>query len=588
MILHALYRYYQRKTQEENTDLPPIGFEYVQISYLLVINVQGELVEIISRIEGKGKDKRIKLELVPQSVKRSSGISANLLWDNTSYVLGFDTKGKPERTQGCFQDFIKRIKDAFPNTEDEGIHAVVQFFEKEEFRKVFEHPLWKEISESTGSLSFQLESERRLICQRPVVQAFIENKEQQVSDSQKLCLITGEQSNISELHASIKGIWGGQSSGGNIVSFNAPAFTSFHKENGFNSPVGRPAEYAYTTALNYLLRKGSPQRMQVGDASTIWWASEKTELESSFADLFVESPKDDPDRNASAIEAFLKAQHSGKMAHDADNTNFYVLGLAPNASRIAIRFWYHDTVANLSDHLRRYFDELEIVHAPRYPNHVPLFKLLRATALLNSDKHIHPKLSGDVMSAILSNTPYPYTLLNAVVQRIRSEPPPKSDPNDKYEYGLKMYYRAALLKAWLNRDKHHNNRKEEEITVALDLENKNVAYRLGRLFATLEKTQIDALGDINAGIRDRYYGAASSTPVVVFPRLLKLANHHLSKIAYKGQAVNAEKLIGEILFEIQEFPATLALPDQARFALGYYHQRQVFFTPKADKAEKAA
>jgi len=569
MILHALYRYYQRKTQEENTDLPPIGFEYVQISYLLVINAQGELVEIISRIEGKGKDKRIKSELVPQSVKRAAGINANFLWDNIGYVLGFDTKGKPERTQGCLQDFIRKITEAFPKTEDEGIRAVLQFFEKEQYRKVFEHPLWAEISESIGNLSFQLESERRLICQRPVVQAFVESKEQQVSESQELCLITGEQSNISRLHASIKGVWGGQAAGTNIVSFNLPAFTSFHKNGGFNSPVGRPAEYAYTTALNYLLRKGSPQRMQVGDASTIWWASEKNELEESFAEFFAESPKDNPDRNASAIETFLKSRDKGKISEDAENTTFYVLGLAPNASRIAIRFWYHDTVANLSDHLRQYFHELEIVHAPHYPNHVPLFRLLVSTALLNKADNIPPKLAGEVMYAILNNTPYPYSLLNAVIQRVRAA-------------REVHYYHAALMKAWLNRN------KKEEITVALDLENKNVAYRLGRLFATLEKTQIDALGDINAGIRDRYYGAASSTPIVAFPRLLKLANHHLSKIAYKGQAVNAEKLIGEILFEISEFPTTLALPDQARFALGYYHQRQVFFTPKADKAEKAA
>ncbi|MEN9848507.1 MAG: hypothetical protein RL368_1247 [Pseudomonadota bacterium] len=573
MILHALYRYYQRKTQEENTDLPRIGFEYVAISYLIEINEQGELLGIIPRIEGKGKDKCITLEPVPQSVKRSSGISANLLWDNTGYILGFDTKGKPERAQAAHQDFIRRIKEAFPNTEDVGICAVLQFFETEQYLKVFEHSLWKEISESTGNLSFKLQNELGLICQRPVVQAFVESQEQQTSESQEFCLVTGEKSNISRLHASIKGVLGGQTGGGSIVSFNKNAFESFLKRDlqGLNAPVGRPAEYAYTTALNYLLRKGSPQRMQVGDASTIWWASEKTELESSFADLFTEYPKDDPDpdRNSSAIEAFLKSPKKGKLSEDIENTIFYVLGLAPNASRIAIRFWYHDTVANLSDNLRNYFSELEIVHAPSYPNHVPLSKLLRETALLNKTDNIPPKLSGDVMSAILNNTPYPYTLLNAVIQRVRA--------------ARKVhYYHAALMKAWLNRN------KQEKITVALDLENKNVAYRLGRLFATLEKTQIDALGDINAGIRDRYYGAASSTPIVAFPRLLKLANHHLSKIAYKGQAVNAEKLIGEILFEISEFPTTLALPDQARFALGYYHQRQVFFTPKADKAEKAA
>lgn len=570
MILNALYHYYQRKTQEPNTDLPPVGFEYVPISYLLSINEQGELLGVTSRIEGKGKDKRITSELVPQSVKRSSGISANLLWDNVGYVLGFDTKGKPERAQAAQQAFIQRIQESFPQTEDIGIKAVLHFFSKEEYRKVFECSLWKEISETTGNLSFQLENECRLIVQYPVVKDFIASKEQTVGESQQFCLITGEKSNIRSLHAAIKGIWGGQSSGGNIVSFNAPAFTSFHKENGFNSPVGRPAEYAYTTALNYLLRKGSLQRMQVGDASTIWWASEKTELESSFLDMFTESPKDDPDRNSSAIEAFLSAPNRGKLAYDHDNTGFYILGLAPNASRIAIRFWYQGTVESLSQNLRRYFEELSIVHAPHYPTHVPLFRLLLSTALLNKADNIPPKLAGDVMSAILNNTPYPYTLLNAVVQRVRAA-------------REVHYYHAALLKAWLSR-----HPKQEEITVALDLENKNVAYRLGRLFAALEKAQIDALGDINAGIRDRYYGAASSTPIVAFPRLLKLANHHISKMAYKGQAVKTEQLLGEIMFEIQEFPSTLALPDQARFALGYYHQRQVFFTPKADKAEQAA
>ena len=112
----------------------------------------------------------------------------------------------------------------------------------------------------------------------------------------------------------------------------------------------------------------------------------------------------------------------------------------------------------------------------------------------------------------------------------------------------------------------------------LDLTNMNTAYRLGRLFASLEKAQEEANARINATIRDRYYGAASSTPVAVFPTLLRLKNHHVAKLENKGRATNFEKLFGEIIDGIKSFPAHLSLADQGRFALGYYHQRQAFFT----------
>lgn len=560
MILQELHRYYQRKTRELNTDLPPIGFEYIQLSYVLVINAQGELLDIIPRIQGKGKNKFIPAELVPQSVKRASGIKANLLWDNIEYLLGFDinSKGKPERTQNCFDAFVGKIADSFPHSKDVGIIAVQNFYQREEYKKVFFHPQWMFMLDSTGDISFQLENDAQLICQRPVVTAFVENKEQQLSASQDFCMVTGKLSNIVPLHAAISGVWGGQSTGTNIVSFNKEAFCSYGKENGFNAPISRSVEYAYTTALNYLLRKGSPQRMQVGDASVIWWSSAKTEFESGFLDLFsdISSPKDEPNAHSDKIDKFLK------LCRDSanDEVDFYVLGLAPNAARVSIRFWYEESMNELSDNLRRYFEELSIVHAPYHPDHIPLFKLLLSTALLNKADNISPQLGGEMMTAILHNTPYPHTLLNAVIQRVRAA-------------RNVHYYHAALIKAWLIR-----RHKQEVFTVSLDVECKNVAYRLGRLFATLEKAQIDAVGDINSGIRDRYYGAASSTPVVVFPRLLKLASHHLSKMQYK---VKIEKMMGEIMFDIETFPAALSLDEQARFALGYYHQRHVFYIPKA-------
>ena len=111
----------------------------------------------------------------------------------------------------------------------------------------------------------------------------------------------------------------------------------------------------------------------------------------------------------------------------------------------------------------------------------------------------------------------------------------------------------------------------------LDPTNDHPAYCLGRLFATLEKIQEEANPNLNATIRDRYYGAASSTPVAVFTTLLRLKNHHFGKI-HKGRAVQMERLIGEIMGQLDDFPRILTLPEQGRFALGYYHQRAAFFT----------
>ncbi|MCL4491530.1 MAG: type I-C CRISPR-associated protein Cas8c/Csd1, partial [Nitrospirae bacterium] len=141
------------------------------------------------------------------------------------------------------------------------------------------------------------------------------------------------------------------------------------------------------------------------------------------------------------------------------------------------------------------------------------------------------------------------------------------------------YPRASLIKAVLVRKARYKNEKEE-IAMGLDAGNTNAGYRLGRLFAVLEKIQEEASPGINATIRDRFYSSASSTPVTVFSHLLKLKNHHIAKLENKGRAVNFEKLVGEIVDDINDFPAHLSLDDQGRFAVGYYHQRQDFFKKK--------
>lgn len=282
-------------------------------------------------------------------------------------------------------------------------------------------------------------------------------------------------------------------------------------------------------------------------------------------DIFGEPPKDDPDRNVRAVTSLYKAIDQGLLENDEGRAKFFVLGLAPNAARIAIRFWHHGTVAEMAVRIRQHFDDLAIARSPHDPPYLSLFRLLVSVATLGKADNIPPNLGGEMMRSVLADLPYPHTLLAAAVRRIRAE----------HEV---TYPRTAVLKACINRATRYTHTEiKEELKVSLDESNINTGYRLGRLFAVLEKIQEEANPGINATIRDRYYGAASSTPVTVFPTLLKLKNHHLSKLENRGRAVNLEKRIGEIMDGINDFPTQLPLADQGRFAVGYYHQRQDFF-----------
>ncbi|MBI5903665.1 MAG: type I-C CRISPR-associated protein Cas8c/Csd1, partial [Deltaproteobacteria bacterium] len=342
---------------------------------------------------------------------------------------------------------------------------------------------------------------------------------------------------------------------------------------GFNAPVGKKAEHAYTTALNTLLAKDSSQRIQVGDASTVFWAENENQMEGWFKDFFGEPPKGQSVQDNEAIKALYSGPETGAPPLDDDLAKFYVLGLSPNASRIAVRFWYAGTVGEAAQSIRQHFSDCKIVHGLKDPEHLSLFRLLVSTAMEGKADNIQPNLSGEMMKAILAGTPYPMTLLSSVIRRVRAE-------------REITYPRASLIKAILVRASRYYKKSEKGVDMALDTGNRNIGYRLGRLFSILEKVQEEASPGINATIRDRFYGSASSTPVAAFPHLIKLKNHHLSKLENKGRAVNLERLIGETMDGIDDFPSHLGLQDQGRFAVGYYHQRQSFFTKKSTDKEK--
>jgi CRISPR-associated protein Csd1 len=578
MILQALNEYYNRKqaSPDPKDRLPAFGLEEKEIPFIIELNAQGELINIADTRTFEGKKPVPQRFLVPKGVKKTSGVSANLLWDTAEYVLGVDTKGKPERVAEQKAAFRKRIAELPEHhQQDESVKAVLAFLDHIDLNALETQACWETIKTANPLLSFRLQGDVQLVSQRLGLTAAEEDDDD--AGSARICLVTGDEVPTERLHPPIKGVWGAQTSGANIVSFNAEAFRSYNKEQGDNAAVGKPAAFAYTTALNHLLAKGSRQRVQVGDASTVFWAAQPHDLETLVPDIFGEAPKDDPSRGTEALKALYRSAESGKFSVGDDDTRFHVLGLAPNAARISIRFWVTQPAHELAKRLKRHFDDLAIARAPHDPEHLSLFRILTSIAVLNKADNIPPNLGGDIMRSIVEGLPYPATLLNQAVQRCRAEQ-------------NVTYARAAAIKACLNRAirlaNQTSNQPQPEFNAMLDTTNPDNAYRLGRLFAALEKTQEDANPGLNATIRDRFYGAASSTPAAVFSTLLRLKNHHISKMENRGLAINREKLIGEIMDGLNDLPGHLPLPAQARFALGYYHQRQDFFKKKNNTTDE--
>jgi CRISPR-associated protein Csd1 len=568
MILQALNEYYERKAADPDSGIAPEGFVHKEIPFVLVLDIAGSLVNIEDTRQTINKRLRARSFLVPQGEKRASNIKANLLWDNTEYIFGIPVKGKPERVIQQHQAFIERVESLGLENEV-GIRSVVNFLRNSPQSSLTGSQYEKEIKADSPFMTFRLNTDTELVCQRKSVIDRINMTSDDKSEP-GFCLITGRQDVQANLQPAIKGVQGTNTTGGNIVSFNLSAFNSFGKEQGANAPMGEKASFAYTTALNHLLGKDSIQKLRVGDATTVFWSDKKSHLEDDFSALFDEPDKDNPDKLTDKVRALLKSVDTGSLPPEDNKTRFFILGLSPNSARISVRFWNTGTVAEFYRKIASHFHDLEIIHAPHQRDHLSIWWLLRSIAALGKSDNIPPNLAGDWMRTILNGSAYPETLFQSAIRRIHAE-------------REVSYERAAIIKACLNRKNRLQIQTQKEITVSLDKDNTNPGYRTGRLFAVLEKIQEEANPGINATIRDRYYSAASGTPSSVFPILLRMKNHHLGKLE-KGREIYFEKLMGEIVSDIPAngLPAQLSLPDQGRFAIGYYHQRQAFFT-KTDK-----
>lgn len=588
MILQELVRYYDRRVTHPDPTrrLPLQGFEDKEIPFVIELGIDGAVVQMVDTRTLENSTPRARRFLVPQGVKKTSGIRANLLWDTFEYAIGLQRSKKDrkhaDRTREAHVAFRARI-EALPEAvrATPGIAAVLAALDRADWSALTRHPAWPEVVENNPVVAFRLAGTSDLVCENHALRGFAQDGEQE--GPRGVCLVDGSEQALQRLHPVIKGVWRAQTSGANIVSFNARAFESYGKTDrqGENAPIGERAAFAYTTALNHLLLRESTNRVQVGDTSTVFWADGPAPVldgEFSLADLLGDPGRDEPDRGVRAVQALYRAVRSGLAPGGDADVRFFVLGLAPNAARISVRFWIQTTVGELAPQILQHFGDLRIVRSGEGDPVVPsMFRLLASLGVQGKIDTVSPRLGGEWVRSILQGLPYPSTLLSAAVARCRSE---RDVP----------YLRAAIIKAWLNRHHRHSQPDSHSSTELfkenLDMNQQDGAYRLGRLFAVLERIQQRAQPGINATIRDRYYGAASTTPVTVFTTLLRLKNAHLKKLGDR-EAGWFEKQIGDLFGTVGEpaimdFPRQLDLPGQGRFALGYYHQRQSFFTRRPD------
>ena len=601
MILQALKEYYDRKAADPDSGIAPEGFENKAVPYVIVLDKSGNLVTI----EFTGDEdtyKKGRIFTVPMWMQKSgkdSWKTTNFFWDHYGYVLGLPkTNSLKDLEQAnnqlkTFKLMVSKAKECLPFNET--IAAINAFYSNGGLDQARSHENIEKIKGILGcNLSFRVLPNTYLAAQDPDLLGIADkwsgqgfkSDEPLHLDKTGICLVTGQYSKIVRLHRPISGINKKPSPMLAVNNIESPAFASFNKEQGANFPVGEEASFRYATALNYLLRKGSNQKILMGDIAIVFWSAKPTELETNFSLLFDEGPKnDDPDQLTNAVKSLYCSLKTGVFPSEMANTPFFVLGLSPNAARISVRFWHAGSVAEISSRIAQHFSDLEITHHLVAGGSLPIKFLLRAIAPLNEVDRVPPNLVGDWVRSIILGVPYPETLLLLALRKIRTHI--RESENKRSRESEVIYPCVAVIKAHLNRANRFYCKTEKEITVSLDETNMSPGYRLGRLFATLEIIQEKAAGkDINATIRDRYYSAASSTPASVMPILMRLKNHHLGKLD-KGISIWFECRLAEILAEVSDFPNQLNLQEQGRFAIGYYHQRQAFFT-KSQTTEQGA
>ena len=609
MILQALTRYYSILSSDPESDIAPPGYSSTGVGFALNISTKGELLDVFPLFEqvqrGKKMEDRPRRMIVPEQVKKASGIVSNFMCENGTYVLGISDSEKPGHATKRIEEFQRFHKELLTNVNSPTAKAVIAFLENYDREKGSTHPKIAPHLETMlkgGNLVFMFNGKfaHEDIVIRQVWEAYKAGGDAVFSQ----CLVTGDVAPIARLHPSLKGIRDANPTGATLVGFNARAYESYNREQGMNSPVSEKATFAYTTALNYLLSSTNEnKKFTIGDTTVVYWAeSEKKEYAKAFMGLCepemveVETPAEEetlPVRGKKAEKRLKKVAEKVRRVQALDvshlleglneNPRFYILGLAPNAARISIRFFHSDPFDKIVEKIMRHYKDLEIIKEfDDQPTYLTIRHILEETISKKaSDPQASPLMAGSVFRAILDNTPYPAVLYNAIINRIRA------DQDDPKKFIKKISYaRAAIIKAYLLR-KYRNQPQhsiQEVLVMSLNEQSTIPAYLLGRMFAVLEKVQQEAIGDMNASIKDRYFTSACASPKTVFPQLLRLSQHHINKAKYGYVSdKNIEKIMNLLDIEKNPFPSHLTLDEQGIFVLGYYHQRAAFYVKNGDK-----
>lgn len=578
MILQALAQYYEALLDAGKITRP--GWAKTKVSFALCLDDAGQITQLLHLQKEIQRGKKTVLapqELdMPSPVKRTVGVAANFLCDNSSYLLGADDKGKPARSRKCFNTAKSLHLALLKDVDSPAAQAIVRFFESWDPAQAAEHPAlredWADLMKG-GNLTFWYQAAPAAA--DPAIAAAWQRRYESGGEEAEdaLCLVTGQHTTLARLHPSIKGVAGAQVIGASLVAFNAPAFCSYGHEQGANAPTGEYAAFAYATALNTLLADRD-HVCRVGDTTIVFWAAN---AEPAYQDFMMDSLFNDSYSEQDLLATLHQLANGESIDWDQTQLDpairFYVLGLAPNAARLSVRFFWQNSFGTLARNIARHYERLDIVRPSfdKFPT-LPVWRLVKETVRRPTPGAApadpSPRLAGDLLLAVLNDAPYPATLLDGVSLRIRAE---RDVTRGK----------AAILKAYHLRNSSDKTIKEV-MTVELNEQSTYLPYVLGRLFSVLEAVQQSANPGINTTIKDRYFNSASATPAAVFPLLINLAQKHLAKLD-GGLATYYDKKITELNSRITcTLPARMSLPEQSAFQIGYYHETQKRYAKKEE------
>lgn len=616
MILQALYSYYQILLEDPDMEIALPSYSNAPVSHALNLSLQGDLMDIVPLFVpvqmGKKTVERPRRMNVPEQIKRA-GVSPkpNFMCDYSAFVLGVPEQKEKDTEYGLkrFEAFRKHNVELLSSVDSPTARAVMVFLQNHDPQRAREHPVIARYLEALiqgSNLVFQVEGKNAL--DDPKIKRAWEDYALGQEAIEMQCLVTGGTEPIARLHPDIKGVRDAQTKGASLVSFNLDAFTSYGREQGTNSPVSRRVASGYGVALNYLLSNQNPNRkIHLGDTTIVYWADAADKRYASAFYAFL-NPEYQQEAKSEEGKAKRKRDKSAEQTMSAvaekieqgkpldiqalredldDSTRFYVLGLAPSAARLAVRFFLTEPFGMFAERIMQHYKDMEIEKEyPNQPTYLSPYRILaecvspKVTRRDDEVKSSWSLLGGALMRAILTGAPYPEGLYAAIISRIRHDA-------DEEKRSVKInYVRAAYIKAHLLRKyrRQAQNPYQEALQMSLNESYTQPAYVLGRLFAMLERAQRAALGqNINATIKDRYFTSACASPASVFPILLRLSQHHLSKAEYGDYLERQiQHLLG--MLEAQPFPTRLSLDEQGVFVLGYYHQRAAFYAKNSDKA----